>query len=297
MTDPTIARQQLTDHPHYKYRGCAPDQDDPRMSAADPALSVEAWLPYTGDGAEPQRDRIARERAATAICGHCPVVALCAAYANTETEDGHLAEPEGIWGGEGSLSRHRALVARRSAALAAAAPRETTRGAGAQHLVEARTPQKRAVLLSLARETDVELVAYRAGMDVRKSNWHRSALVRMLGLNKESATRDQLLAAAVHHRLIPRSTRIRPDGRWPLAAAPTTDGIRQRRIAPGRPVQLVLPGYEDLPRGRRPVPVRLEGASKGVCGALRLRIVRPHPHAERLPLPALPAITALEPAA
>lgn len=118
-------------------------------------------------------------------------------------------------------------------------------------LAEGRTKQKRAVLDALARETDPERVAYRAGMDVRTANWHRSALVTMLGLDKERATRDQLLAAAVDQSLLPRSTRIRPDGRWAYAAAPTTDGARQRRIAPGRPVQLILPGLEDLPRTRR----------------------------------------------
>lgn len=285
MSDPLIARQALTDHPHYKYRGCAPDPDSPRMSAADDRVSLDAWLPYTGDGAEPQRERHARERAAVAICGHCPVRALCASYANTETADGHLAEPEGIWGGELPLVRHRALIARRAAADAG--------GLLASRLADARTPQKRAVLLALARDTDAELVAHRAGMDVRTSNWHRSALVTMLGLDRETATRDQLLAAALHHRLIPRSTRVRPDGRWPVAAAPTTDGIRQRRISPGRPVQLVLPGCEHLPRGRRPVPRPGVVLVPPVHGR-RLRLVAARPHFDRLPLPAM---TRLESAA
>ncbi|KIF66265.1 hypothetical protein HY68_36780 [Streptomyces sp. AcH 505] len=295
MTDPKLARQQLTDDPMYKYRGCAPDEDDPRRSAGDPDVSVDAWAPYTGDGQEPQRVRLARERAAVRICGWCPVRALCAAYANTETEDGHLAEPEGIFGGEHPLARHRALIARRAAAVTAAqngtlpAAVDTPRLA----VADARTPQKLAVLRSLARETDPELVAYRAGMDVRTANWHRSALVTMLGLDRETATRAQLLAAAVQHRILPPSTRIRPDGTWPYAAAPTTDGIRQRRIAPTRPVQLILPGYEHLPRGRRTPARSPERAPHPLRRALRLVPATHHTH---LPLN-LPTPAALEPAA
>ncbi|WP_327259948.1 WhiB family transcriptional regulator [Streptomyces sp. NBC_01240] len=261
MTDSIAARQQLVDDRHYKYRGCAPDEDDPTVSAADPDVSLDAWGPYTGDGAEPQKDRFDRERTAKAVCGRCPVLALCRTYANTTTVDAdgveHLVEPEGVQGGELALTRHRALIARRHAVTVGTAPaaEEAPAAAVVRDLSEGRTPQKRAVLKALARETDTELVAYRAGMDVRTANWHRSALVTMLGLDKERATRDQLLAAAVDQGLLPRSTRIRPDGPWAYAAAPTTDGARQRRIAPGRPIQLILPGLEDMPRTRR-APVR-----------------------------------------
>lgn len=275
--EPRYAREALTDHPLYKYRGCAPDQDDPTVSAGDPDVSVDAWAPYTGDVPEPQKVRIARERAALRICGWCPVRAECGAYANSETDDGHLVEPEGVWGGELALTRHRALITRRAAVTAA------TTGPGPD-LVEARTPQKRAVLRALARETDAELVAYRAGMDVRTANWHRSALVTLLGLNRETATRDQMLTAAVEQGLLPRSTRIRPDqrwpdGPWPVAAAPTVDGARQRRIeGRGRRVQLMLPVVRDMPLHRTP-PV--------------LRVVIPRPSTaarwEQPPLPDPPA--------
>ncbi|MFD5899067.1 WhiB family transcriptional regulator [Streptomyces sp. NPDC060366] len=250
--EPRYAREALTDHPLYKYRGCGPDEQDPSRSAGDPDVSVDAWAPYTGDIPEPQKVRIGRERAALRICGWCPVRTECAAYANSETVDGHLVEPEGVWGGELALSRHRALIARRAAVTAPG-----------RDMTEARTPQKLAVLRALARETDAELVAYRADMDVRTANWHRSALVTLLGLNRETATRDQMLAAAVEQGLLPRSTRIRPstrwpDGPWPFAAAPTVDGARQRRIeGRRRRVQLVLPGLRDMVLHRTPPVLRV----------------------------------------
>ncbi|WP_331728974.1 WhiB family transcriptional regulator (plasmid) [Streptomyces sp. NBC_01259] len=270
MTDPKAARQDLVDHRHYRYRGCAPDPDHRGMATAGGLVEVplDVWGPYTADGAEPQKTRIDRERLAKQVCARCPVVAACRTYANTTTVDGdgveHLVEPEGVMGGELALTRHRSLIARRHAATTGtlpAAPGATTAAASpagpvtapVRDMAEGRTRQKRAVLDALARETDPELVAARAGMDVRTANWHRSALVTLLGLDKERATRDQLLAAAVDQGLLPPSTRIRPDGRWAYAAAPTTDGARQRRIAPGRPVQLCLPGLEHLPRTRRPV--------------------------------------------
>jgi len=280
--DAIAARQQLVDDRYYYLRGCGPDEENPRMSAGDPDVPVDAWGPYTDDGAEAQRDRLARERAALAICGRCPVLALCRTYANTTMiEDGveHLVEPEGILGGELALTRHRALIARRHAATIG----DTTAAATApavRNLDDARTPQKRAVLAALARDTDPEGVAYRAGMDLRTANWHRSALVGMLGLDREHATRDQLLAAAVDAGLLPRSTRIRPDGPMPYAAAPTVDGVRQRRIAPPtRTVgpQLVLPGLEDMPRGPRRLagPARPGPARRAVAGRAPAPVVKP----------------------
>ncbi|WP_098007818.1 hypothetical protein [Streptomyces sp. sk226] len=255
--DAIAARQRLVDDRHYRYRGCAPDPDLTGMSAGDPDVPLDAWGPYTGDGAEAQKTRLDREKTALQICGRCPVLALCRTYANTTTTetDGtgrqveHLVEPEGVLGGELALTRHRRLIARRHDTVTA-----DTTPTPVGDMVEARTPQRRELLLALARETDPERVAALAGMDVRTANWHRSALVGMLGLDRDRATRDQLLAAAVENRLIPRSTRIRPDGPWPYAAAPTADGVRQRRIAPRRPVQLVLPALEDVPRRPRPAP-------------------------------------------
>lgn len=258
--DAIAARQHLVDNRHYYYRGCAPDEENPRMSAGDPDVPVDAWGPYTDDGAEPQKVRLDREEAAITICKRCPVMDLCRTYGNTTTlVDGmeHLVEPEGILGGELALTRHRELIKRRHAVTVS---EEMPPG---RSLNDARTQQKLAVLAALVRETDPQAVAYRAGMDLRTTNWHRSALVTLLGLDRESATRDQLLAAAgaaglladaVRAKLLPRWVKVRPDGPMPYAAAPTVDGVRQRRIAPpSRTVgpQLVLPGMEDMPRGPR----------------------------------------------
>jgi hypothetical protein len=230
--DPSEAAAAFYEHRFFQYRGCAPHWDPALAGRAlgDEGLSLDAWSSSSEDGGEPQKDRLAREKAAKAVCGRCPVVDACRMYANAETPDGKLSEPDGIWGGELALDRHRALIARRTSAPLPAG----------RDLAEARTAQKQAVLAALARETDEELVAYRAGMDVRTSNWNRSVLCTLLGLNKETATREQLLQAAAAHGLLPERCRIVPDGRWPVAAAPTTDGARQRRIAAGAPTQLAL---------------------------------------------------------
>ncbi|KAF0646594.1 MULTISPECIES: WhiB family transcriptional regulator [Streptomyces] len=269
-TSPAAAWRTLTDHPHYRYRGCQPDPEQPARAAGDPDLSINAWLPYTGDGQENQADRHARERAAIVVCGFCPVKAACLAYATTLTADGLLAEPEGIWGGLRALERHRALIASRTHTTSPVACADAGQQPTAEKLAEARTPAKTAVLRALARHTDPDLVAAAAGLDVRTANWHRSALVSLLGLDKETTTREQLLHAAVAYGLLPDTVRIVPDGRWPLTAAPTTDGARQRRLAPDMPVQLTIPGLPHYPRRlrrriRRPAP----------APARRLRLVRP----------------------
>ncbi|MEV3996650.1 hypothetical protein AB0K62_13370 [Streptomyces halstedii] len=254
--DAITARQHLVDDRHYKYRGCAGDPDDPRVSAADPDVPIDAWGPYTDDGAEPQRVRRARERAALAICKRCPVLAACRTYANTTVVDEagveHLVEPEGILGGELALTRHRALIARRHAATTGDTTAAATPAPAVRNLDDARTPQKLAVLDALAVELYDERVARRASMDVRTSNWHRSALCSLFGLDRETATRDELLLEALRHGLLPTSTRIVWDGLWPVAAAPTTDGARQRRIAPGIPAALLAPQPRTRRRARRP---------------------------------------------
>ncbi|MER8002995.1 WhiB family transcriptional regulator [Streptomyces sp. NPDC095613] len=301
---PSAAHRALTEHPLYRYRGCQPDADDPRMSAGDPDLPVDAWGPWTGDGSEPQAERYARERAAVAVCGFCPVRDACRIYANSETADGALAEPEGVWGGELALERHRALIRRRKTALDTGTAPSIAGRRPARDLAMCRTPQKQAVLRSLARETDEELVAYRAGMDVRTANWTRSLLCKLLGVDRETATRETLLDAARRHGVLPRGVRVRRDGPWPVAAAPTTDGMRQRRIGPGRPVQLMIPDFPPLPTAAAPVrvPARGEGAgavargpraalphqasaARGAGGPVRLRLVIPPAEHLTLPLP------------
>ncbi|MFE1767288.1 WhiB family transcriptional regulator [Streptomyces angustmyceticus] len=281
---PETARQQLEEHRHWRYRGCAPDPDQPMCAQGNPAVPLDAWGPYTEEGGEAPSARNARLEAAEAVCAACPVLAACRTYGLTETPDGRLAEPEGVLGGMRSLDRHKALIARRQEAGATAAP-----SAGDARLDEARTAQKQALLKSLARETDEELVAYRAGMDVRTSNWHRAILTGLLGLDKETASRQQLLERARELGVLP-AVRIVPDGRWPIAAAPNTDGSRQRRIAPARPVQLLLPGFPHLTRAPRPQTAT--GASPARRPRPRLQLVRTQP----LTLP-LPATTVLETAA
>ncbi|GAA0500754.1 WhiB family transcriptional regulator [Streptomyces olivaceiscleroticus] len=237
-TDARTLLDALTSHRHYRYRGCAPTPrevaDFPGQALGDPDLSVDAWSATTEDGGEAQKERAAREAAAKAVCASCPVLDACRAYALAETLDGKLAEPEGIWGGMAALERHRLFIRARMAD-GARTPEPT-----AAALAQARTDQKQAVLASLARETDEELVAYRAGMDVRTANWQRSLLCGLLGLDKETATRMQLLTAARALGVLPKGVRIRRDGAWPVPAAPDTTGARQRRIAAGAPIQLTL---------------------------------------------------------
>lgn len=266
-------------HKHYRYRGCAPHWDPalPDRVLGDESLTLDAWSASSEDGGEPQKERLAREAAARRVCAACPVLQACRAYANSETPGGKLREPDGIWGGQLALDRHRALIARRAAGAGVAPLPE-------KHLAEARTPQKRAVLAALARETDEELVAYRAGMDVRTANWHRSALCSLLGLNKETATRAQLLEAAGRNGLLPKRCRILPDGRWPVAAAPTTDGARQRRIGAGAPQQLVLDLWDGRPAPRT-VPRRRRARSSARPSRPRLRLVAPLYVTDPLPFP------------
>ncbi|MGY0065136.1 WhiB family transcriptional regulator (plasmid) [Streptomyces sp. LZ34] len=268
--------------------------DFPGQALGAPTLHIDAWgtVDRPDGDPEPQKTRIARERAAVVVCGRCPVLAPCRAYANSEAAGGRLAEPAGIWGGMLSLDRHRALIQRRQAASVTA----PASGVPESALKEARTDQKQAVLRALARELDEELVAYRAGMDVRTANWHRAILCGLLGLDKETASREQLLATAQRLGVLPERAQIRPDGQWPVAAAPSGDGARQRRIAPGMPTQAVLPGYQHLPRSRRPslIPASVLAATRRARRGPRLRLVIPPP--VQLPLP-LPTLTVLECAA
>ncbi|MFD4795919.1 WhiB family transcriptional regulator [Streptomyces anulatus] len=260
--DAIAARQRLVDDRHYRYRGCAPDPDTPGMSAGDPDVPLDAWGPYTGDGAEAQKTRLDRERSAMTICARCPVLALCRTYANTtvvETDASgrqveHLVEPEGVHGGQKALARHKALIERKHVEAA-------TDVAPARDLTDARTPQKVAVLLALAAEVADVRVAHRAGMDLRTCNWHRSALCSLLDLDKETATRDELLTVAVLRGLLPSAAGVVWDGLWPVAAAPTTDGVRQRRIAPDMPLTALIP----RPRTRR---------RKTPAASTRARLVR-----------------------
>ncbi|MFJ3699459.1 WhiB family transcriptional regulator [Streptomyces sp. NPDC090052] len=218
----------LTEHHHYKYRGCAPDELTPARAAGDLHLSVDAWSPTTADGGEEQRARLTRERAAKAVCARCPVLDTCGAYGlSTVEHDGtaRLVEPEGILGGMLALDRHRHLIQQRITNPAPASPAAVT----PTGLAAACTAQKQAVLRALASTSDALLVAERAGMDVRTANWQRSALCGLLGVDRETATRQELLDTAQALGVLPAGVRVIPD-RIPVAAAPDTTGARQRRI-------------------------------------------------------------------
>ncbi|MFJ5294518.1 WhiB family transcriptional regulator [Streptomyces sp. NPDC088348] len=218
----------LTEHHHYKYRGCAPDELTPTRAAGDLRLSVDAWSPTTADGGEEQRARLVRERAAKAVCTGCPVLDACRAYGLSTTEhDGtaRLVEPEGILGGMLALDRHRHLIQQRIINPAPAIPAAVT-PAG---LAAARTTQKQAVLRALASTGDAQMVADRAGIDMRTANWQRSSLCGLLGVDRETATREDLLDAAQALGVLPNGVQVVPD-HAPVAAAPDTTGARQRRI-------------------------------------------------------------------
>lgn len=211
MTDSIALREAWEEHPHFRYRGCAPDADVPGMAAGDPSLSLDAWHGEDRDGSEPQRERLAREQAAVEVCLNCPVMVQCDAYANSVTTEGgkaRLAEPAGIWGGRLALERHRAFIKRRHE-VAAPAPARLLK-----------TPQKLRVLEALAAHISPEAVAQAAGVDVRTANWQRSRLVTQLNLDKESATRAQLLAVAVERGLLDASAVVADDGTVPAVPPP-----------------------------------------------------------------------------
>ncbi|MEV5451537.1 WhiB family transcriptional regulator [Streptomyces sp. NPDC052535] len=219
------------------------------------SLSLDAWHGDDRDGSEPQREREARQAAAVEVCLNCPVMVQCDAYASSVVvEDGQarLAEPAGIWGGRLALERHRAFIKRRHEVASAAPVRAV------------RTPQRLRVLEALAVHVSPEAVAEAAGVDVRTANWQRSRLVTQLNLDKESATRRELLAAAVERGLLDADTVVGDDGRVP-AVPPPAPASRMPSSAPAAGAEDVAesPAVPAVLRGRvrrpghlgRPVPV------------------------------------------
>jgi len=208
MLDPTTTQRLLTDHPYYRYRGCASDSDDPRMSAGDVTLSVDAWQAPDLDGAEDQQERRAREAAAIEVCVGCPVMVQCLAYGSSVTSEGKLAEPFAILGGMTPLERHRAFVKTRHEVVEAAPDRQL------------RTERKLAVLRALAVHTDPYEIAAAAGMDVGRANWQRRRLVTLLNLPSDASRRD-LLAEAGRRGLLDGVAVVEDDGRVPAVPPPT----------------------------------------------------------------------------
>lgn len=221
---PRAALAEMTEHPHYAYRGCAPDVDDPRRAAGNPELSVDAWAPRTEDGGELQKDREAREALAVDVCMGCAVWAQCRTYGNTVDADGRLVEPHGILGGETALERHRKLVKAKQDALPAPAP---------DRFFD--TAQIRGLLYALARHAVAANVEVVAGMDQRTANWQRSRLTTKLGLPK-SASRNEVLRAALERGLVQKHWVRFDDGSVPaIAPSPRGEGaVRWRLRTVGR---------------------------------------------------------------
>jgi hypothetical protein len=207
MTDSIALRQAWEEHPRYRYRGCAPDVDEPGRAAGNLELTLDAWSGSDREGSEPQKEREARQEAARDVCFGCAVMVQCDAYASSVTAEGRLAEPEGIWGGRTALERHKALIKARHAQPAAPDRRFAT-------------PQKRAVLEAFAAVWDPYEVASRAGVDVRTANWQRSNLTTLLGLPR-TASRGQLLAAAAERGLLEDVAVVADDGTVPAVPPPT----------------------------------------------------------------------------
>lgn len=208
------AFEAFTDHPRFKYRGCAPDVDDPTRAAGDSALSRNAWISDDRDGSEPQKERAAREAAAIDVCVSCPVMVLCDQYAMSARPDGRLAEPRWIWGGRTARERKRLFDRREKPAVVA----KTMVKVVPQRRLE--TPQKLAVLGAFAMCWDPFEVAAAAGVDVRTANWQRSRIVSDMGLPK-SASRARMLAVAVERGLVDASLVVPDDGTVPAVAPPT----------------------------------------------------------------------------
>nr|WSZ21231.1 WhiB family transcriptional regulator [Streptomyces canus] len=177
-------------------------------------VALDAWSGPDVDGGEEQRVRSARVAAAKEVCGGCPVLRECDAYAMVAPG---LAD--GIRAGRTVRERGRLVAAREaeSGARAGSVSRARTAAVPVDRL---RTEQKLAVLAALAVSTDEYQVAIETGLDVRKANWQRARLVSGLGL-ETSASRMDLLKAAVTAGLVDGGLVVADDGSVP-AIPPAT---------------------------------------------------------------------------
>jgi hypothetical protein len=249
-------RREWLEHRHFRYRGCAPDADDPKRMAGNPELPVGAHHGPDAFQAEGQKERAVREAAAVEVCLGCPVMVQCDAYASSVVWVGgvpRLAEQDGVWGGRRSLERHKALIAARLEAAAAPDRRF-------------QTPQKQAVLKALASFWDPFDVAAEAsrvlavllgngcpGMDVRTANWQRSSLVRLLGLPKD-VSRMRALGVARERGLLEGLEVRADDGTVPAVPPPTKladSAAPSSSVDSGTPVASVAaPAGLPVPRAR-----------------------------------------------
>ncbi|WP_329131571.1 WhiB family transcriptional regulator [Streptomyces sp. NBC_01476] len=195
------------------------------MSAADETVPLTAWV---SSDTETQDERHLRELAALGLCNRCPIRQACLDYALAE-------EPLNIWGGMTAAQRRDLLLDRR-------------RAASAKPVEPARIPVTELdlrVLRALAGHRSQQMVARAAGMDVTRTNWHRSRLVTFLRLDPRTATRMDLLRAGLGAGLLDGGVFVLVDRRRLIAAVPS----RQASVARSRGVQLVLPGLERFLNG------------------------------------------------
>lgn len=250
----TAAYVAWTEHRFYRYRGCAPDLDDPRLASGcverdgrRVRVPLDAWLGPDVDGGEEQKTRQARQAAAVEVCLGCPVMVECDAYANLVP-----SQADGVRGGR-TMRERGALVAPPRPRVPEPVPVDRLR-----------TVQKLAVLSALAVYADEYRVAYESGLDVRKANWQRARLVSGLGLGS-SASRMELLAAAVKAGLVDGGLVVPDDGSVP-AVPPATRKLLievegQFLLWPSNPAEV-----------REAVPVRRR---RGRCGVRAGRSSRP----------------------
>lgn len=242
------ARTAWVENRFFKYRGCAPDADDPSRMAGNPSLPVGAHHALDAWVSESPAERKAREAAAIEVCLNCPVMVLCDQYASSIRPDGKLAEPDGVWGGRRALERHKALIKARHAAPAAPERRF-------------HTAQKQAVLKAFASCWDPYEVAEAAGVDVRTANWQRSSLTTLLGLPR-TASRAQLLAAAEERGLLDGVAVVADDGSVPAVPPPTRMPDRpEPDPVPG--LATVEPSHAVLPEPGPYEPTRVPSPRRG----------------------------------
>lgn len=171
--DQDRAYGRLRAHDDYDRRSCAGTAD----------------LLYGPDG-EKQKDRLARERAAKAMCASCPIQQACRDYAVGDGET--IRERWGVWGGTTACERRRLLKQHLQADTTAPVP-----------LALLRTRQKQQVLAALALHENIAKVCAEAGLDERTVEWQISRLTTLLRLAPGQRDRTHILAAAAAAGVLP----------------------------------------------------------------------------------------------
>jgi WhiB family redox-sensing transcriptional regulator len=248
----------LAAHRFYTYRGCAPHWDNPKVIAANETLELSAF--HGPDGGETQKERIAREAAALAVCGSCPLTEACREYAIGDGPS--LREPRGIWGATTAHNR-RTILAERLAALQQTTPEPLP-------LVRLRTRQKQGVLAALAAHEDLAKQCAEAGLDARTVLWQISRLATLLRLPPGDRDRTHILAAAAAAGVLPDTA--------PAPAAAPEVALEHQAVPKQQTVRPSRPPIRLLSPLRCEIPGQL-ALDLGPAGQPRLRIITPRrPH-------------------